>query len=368
MAFCTNCGKEITEGTKFCPNCGAQVGSGVTPDRVVETQNARQQDMGAATNQQDMEAAGTQLNMYAAQPQVHEPQSPYVPTQPMPQENGSGLDKFGKFYGIVLLVLAIVDFNSDPPIVTILLSVLIIAGAVFCLRKKYKLKGFTIIALILAAVCLFSGIGQAGKYGLFTTPKEYEYSSGSGKDGDAASGTEDKETVAESSTETKDTKETAAPAKEDSSKEATAKETAEDPAAAKETAEDAATAKDETKKDETKKDEPAKDQPADDSSSNSEKAEKAEKSETTNGVDPDLKAFLDSYEDYIDEYVDFMKKYNSDPNNMISMLGEYGDMMQKYSDFAEKLDQYDSDNMSAADYKYYIEVTTRCTQKMLEAY
>ncbi len=33
-----------------------------------------------------------------------------------------------------------------------------------------------------------------------------------------------------------------------------------------------------------------------------------------------------------------------------------------------KLDQYDSDNMSTADYKYYIEVTTRCTQKMLEAY
>ena len=49
-------------------------------------------------------------------------------------------------------------------------------------------------------------------------------------------------------------------------------------------------------------------------------------------------------------------------------LGEYGDMMQKYADFAEKLDQYDSDNMSTADYKYYIEVTTRCTQKMLEAY
>lgn len=26
MAFCTNCGSEIPEGTKFCANCGAPVG------------------------------------------------------------------------------------------------------------------------------------------------------------------------------------------------------------------------------------------------------------------------------------------------------------------------------------------------------
>ena len=63
-----------------------------------------------------------------------------------------------------------------------------------------------------------------------------------------------------------------------------------------------------------------------------------------------------------------MKKYNSDPNNMVSMLGEYGEMMQKYADFAEKIDKYDSSSMSTEDSKYYIEVTTRCAQKMLEAY
>ena len=27
MAFCTNCGSEIPEGTKFCANCGAPVGN-----------------------------------------------------------------------------------------------------------------------------------------------------------------------------------------------------------------------------------------------------------------------------------------------------------------------------------------------------
>lgn len=27
MAFCTNCGSSVPDGTKFCPNCGAQVGA-----------------------------------------------------------------------------------------------------------------------------------------------------------------------------------------------------------------------------------------------------------------------------------------------------------------------------------------------------
>ena len=90
--------------------------------------------------------------------------------------------------------------------------------------------------------------------------------------------------------------------------------------------------------------------------------------EQTGGVDPDLKAFLDSYEEFVNQYVEFMKKYNSDPDNMVSMLGEYGEMMQKYATFAEKIEKYDSNSMSTEDYKYYIEVTTRCSQKMLEVY
>ena len=46
------------------------------------------------------------------------------------------------------------------------------------------------------------------------------------------------------------------------------------------------------------------------------------------------------------------------------MLGEYGEMMQKYADFADKIDKYDSNSMSTEDSKYYIEVTTRCAQKI----
>jgi hypothetical protein len=35
---------------------------------------------------------------------------------------------------------------------------------------------------------------------------------------------------------------------------------------------------------------------------------------------------------------------------------------------AEKIDEYDSKTMSTEDAKYYIEVTSRCSQKMLDIY
>lgn len=96
--------------------------------------------------------------------------------------------------------------------------------------------------------------------------------------------------------------------------------------------------------------------------------ESTDVAESVDGVDPDLKAFLDSYEDFVDEYVDFMKSYMDDPSNVVGMLTEYTEIMEKYEDFDEAIDAYDTDSMSTADLNYYLEVTTRCTQKMLSVY
>ncbi len=311
MAFCMNCGNEVPDGTKFCPNCGTQVGSSITPDRVAETQNVQQQSREPVTFQQ---------NTYTPQPPVQEAQP-------------SGLDKFGKFFGIILLIFAILDFGSDPAILTIILSAGIIAGAIYCLSKKYKLKGFTIIALILAALCLFAGVGQAKKYGLFKMPPEEYASSSLTKEEETTVDEEKSSGTVESKTEAKE--ETAIVNEDKAVPDEKAEETTE---------------------------------PSQEEQPQESRPQEAQEKEQTGGVDPDLKAFLDSYEEFVDQYVEFMKKYNSDPNNMVSMLGEYGEMMQKYADFAEKIDEYDSSNMSTEDSKYYIEVTTRCAQKMLEAY
>ena len=259
MAFCSNCGSEIQEGMKFCSNCGTPVGGNNT-----------------------------------SAPQ----QTYYQQVQPV-KEPETGLNKYGKFFGIILLILSIVDFVSDPPLLTIIFSVAIIAGTIFCLIKKYKWKGFQIAALILAVYCLFAGVTQSKKFGLLKTPTKEEYFAANNAKQDTIGSGEDKADVSSKSVESAE-----------------------------------------------KKTEPKK-----------------------GGVDPDLKAFLDSYEQFVDEYVDFMKKYmNDDPMNALSMMGEYVEIMEKYEDFAETVDRYDSDNMSTEDAKYYLEVTSRCTQKMLDIY
>ena len=89
-------------------------------------------------------------------------------------------------------------------------------------------------------------------------------------------------------------------------------------------------------------------------------------SSSSDDVNPDLVAFLDSYEDFMDEYIDFMKKYYANPTDL-SLLNSYADIMSEYSDFAEKIDAYDTDSMSSADAAYYLEVTARCSQKVLNA-
>ena len=88
--------------------------------------------------------------------------------------------------------------------------------------------------------------------------------------------------------------------------------------------------------------------------------------EINNDVDPDLKKFLDEYESFIDDYIAFMEKYNESDNG-IELMGDYIKMMAKYSTMEENLENYDEDNMSDADLAYYLEVTTRCSTKLLNA-
>ena len=80
-------------------------------------------------------------------------------------------------------------------------------------------------------------------------------------------------------------------------------------------------------------------------------------------VTPSFKEYMDSYEAFINEYVDLMKKYNDDP---MSYMTEYMEYMQKLSEFSKKIDEYDEDDMSEADWLYYLEVTTRVNKKLAE--
>lgn len=95
----------------------------------------------------------------------------------------------------------------------------------------------------------------------------------------------------------------------------------------------------------------------------------AEKKKEKSGdeVSADFKETMDEYEAFMNDYVDFMKKYeNSD--DTASMLVDYGEMMTKYAEFTDKIDAIDEDELSDADYAYYIKVTGRVTEKLSELY
>lgn len=84
-------------------------------------------------------------------------------------------------------------------------------------------------------------------------------------------------------------------------------------------------------------------------------------------VNSDFKATMDSYGSFMNDYVDFMKKYeNASDDEYLSMLQEYTEMMTKYNDMAEKMDSIDTDTLSSEELAYYTLVMGRVTEKLAE--
>ncbi len=92
-----------------------------------------------------------------------------------------------------------------------------------------------------------------------------------------------------------------------------------------------------------------------------------EKNDNTeeSAIDSEFKAAMDSYEKFFDEYVAIMKKYKENPADM-SILTDYATYMGQYADTMQKLDEWESKDMTAAEAAYYVDVQTRITKKLLE--
>ncbi len=84
-----------------------------------------------------------------------------------------------------------------------------------------------------------------------------------------------------------------------------------------------------------------------------------------NSVNASFRKVMDDYESFMNKYVEFMKRYKNSSDTM-SMLAEYSTMMQDYAKFADSISSYNQNNLSTADWAYYIEVTTRVNKKLLE--
>jgi len=103
------------------------------------------------------------------------------------------------------------------------------------------------------------------------------------------------------------------------------------------------------------------------SSESKEPTDNTDRSEKlVDGMRVDFKEAMDSYEDFMDEYVAFMKKYSESDEIDASLISDYASYMTKYAECIEKFDKWESEDMNATEAAYYIQVQLRVSQKLLD--
>lgn len=96
---------------------------------------------------------------------------------------------------------------------------------------------------------------------------------------------------------------------------------------------------------------------------------KTENNTTNNssvGLGKEFKQAMDSYERFMDEYVAFMLKFKSDRTNA-QMIKDYSTYMTKYAEAMSDFEKWDGKDLNKEEAKYYVEVQTRVTQKLMNA-
>lgn len=86
-------------------------------------------------------------------------------------------------------------------------------------------------------------------------------------------------------------------------------------------------------------------------------------------IRPEFREALDGYEAFFDEYCAFMHIHADvcgGPDGP-ELLAGYGQFMGRYADAMAGMETLDDGEMNDAETRYYIEVTSRISQKLLEA-
>lgn len=94
--------------------------------------------------------------------------------------------------------------------------------------------------------------------------------------------------------------------------------------------------------------------------------EPSDSEELADGMRPEFKKAMDSYEEFMNEYCEFMKKYAESDGTDPELLVDYANYMSKYADMAEDFEAWDDGEMTTAETAYYLDVQTRINKKLLE--
>ena len=90
-------------------------------------------------------------------------------------------------------------------------------------------------------------------------------------------------------------------------------------------------------------------------------------SSNTTELRKEFKDAMDSYESAMDEYIAFMTKYNASKGANPELITASGEYMKKYIDATDAFKKWDGKEMNKEEAKYYVDVQTRVTQKLMNA-
>lgn len=95
----------------------------------------------------------------------------------------------------------------------------------------------------------------------------------------------------------------------------------------------------------------------------SEEKEEISNSSTENAQDENVefREWVDSYEKFMNKYIDFMATYDASDT---TALGEYSELMSEYAQYMDKTNNLKEDDYSLSDWAYYMEAQARITEKM----
>ena len=107
--------------------------------------------------------------------------------------------------------------------------------------------------------------------------------------------------------------------------------------------------------------------PSTNNNGNSPSTSTNDNSSSSTGLRTEFKNAMDSYESAMDEYIAFMTKYNASKGTNPQLISAYGEYMKKYIDATDAFKKWDGKEMNKEEAKYYVEVQTRVTQKLMNA-
>lgn len=86
---------------------------------------------------------------------------------------------------------------------------------------------------------------------------------------------------------------------------------------------------------------------------------------SSTGVSKEVKEFVDGFEAFFNKYVDVMESIAS--GNNLSAIADYATLLSEYAEWMEKIDEFESKDMTAEDSKYFWDAYARVMSKLTSA-